>query len=126
MVNFVVGSSKSEATDFGEYCKHLSGKIEYDNPSKDMKEFNGIISLTKDPKAEILTNDNFIMQFSKLKNCKWAIGIVAYSGKHTRVQKNTEFHTRKSNFALIYINKFNYLMILAVLLLSMVQFNNPP
>jgi hypothetical protein len=88
-----------------------------------MKEFQGIISLTKDPKAEILTNDNFIMQFSKLKNCKWAIGVVAYSGKNTRVQKNTEYHTRKSNFALIYINKFNYLMILAVLLLAMVNFS---
>jgi magnesium-transporting ATPase (P-type) len=83
--------------------------------------FRGVLSLNQDPKAEILTINNFVMHLSKLKNIKWAIGIAVYTGKHTKINMNSDWHIRKSNFALVFINKFNYLMIFFVGLLAVVR-----
>ena len=85
-----------------------------------MNEFNGIINLTKDPKAEMLTNENFIKKFSKIKHTQGVVGIVVYTGKHTRVMMNTDFLKQKSNFALALVNKFNIVMILVIFLFGMV------
>ena len=57
-----------------------------------------------------LTHKNFLLRGSKLKNVKWAIGVVVYTGIDTKVMRNSEEQKNKMsnidrliNFRIIYI-----------------------
>ena len=70
-MNKLVDKGSSRKGKYEEYRKILSGKIEYQPPSKDSNKFSGYVKLKKDPKAEPLTEENFMPRGSILKNTDW-------------------------------------------------------
>lgn len=103
-----------------DYKLLLSGTLEYMNSSVEMEEFQGILKLNKDPRAELLGKENFIMKMSKIRNTNWVLAIVIYCGKNCKIMRNSDFLRQKENFAYRVTKKFNYFMIFVVILLSMV------
>ena len=105
---------------FKDYKFILSGTIEYDSNSSDFNEFKGILKLNKDPRAEILSNDNLLLKMSRVKNTNWIIGIIVYAGNRAKIMSKSKYLRNKYNFGLRVTNKFNYFMIFLVILLAMV------
>lgn len=66
-----VENGSTRKGNYPEYRKLLSGKIEYDPPNALYRSFAGYIKLKKDPRAEPITNDNFIPRGAVLKNTEW-------------------------------------------------------
>ena len=56
---------------YEEFRKKLTGKIEYNAPNRDFSNFNGILKLKRDPKAETITIQNVVLRGSTLKNTDW-------------------------------------------------------
>lgn len=57
--------------DYAEYRKKLTGKLDYEAPTRDLNHFEGIIKLKKDPKHEQLSINNLILRGSVLRNTEW-------------------------------------------------------
>ena len=68
---FLVDKGSLRKDNYSEYRKILSGKIEYCPPNLQSKGFTGYIKLKKDPRAEPLSDVNFIPRGSILKNTEW-------------------------------------------------------
>jgi hypothetical protein len=58
---------------YNKYRARLTGKLEFEEPHKEVLSFQGYLKLQKDPKTEVLTNDNFIPRGSVLKSLGWYI-----------------------------------------------------
>jgi magnesium-transporting ATPase (P-type) len=67
--------------------------IKYESPSANINKFDGVcILINNDDKSESLINqefkldtNNLLLRGSILKNTKWIIGVVVYTGKQTKV-----------------------------------------
>ncbi|CAD8070330.1 unnamed protein product [Paramecium sonneborni] len=69
------------------------GIIECINPNPLLYNFDGTLFL--ESKKIQLTHKNFLLRGSKLKNVKWAIGVVVYTGIDTKVMRNSEEQKNK-------------------------------
>ncbi|CAK77311.1 unnamed protein product (macronuclear) [Paramecium tetraurelia] len=69
------------------------GVIECINPNALLYNFDGTLFL--ESKKIQLTHKNFLLRGSKLKNVKWAIGVVVYTGIDTKVMRNSEKQKNK-------------------------------
>ena len=67
----LVDKGSSRKGNWAEYRKILTGKIEYDPASTQYNGFNGYIKLKKDPKAEPLSDENFLPRGAVIKNTDW-------------------------------------------------------
>lgn len=82
-----------------EYKKKLNGKIEYVSPKiRDSQGFEGFMKLAKDPKGQIVNENNFAQRGSVLLSVDWALGIALYCGNDCCDLRNTCFSKGRTSF----------------------------
>ncbi|CAH6723659.1 phospholipid-transporting ATPase Dnf1p [[Candida] jaroonii] len=99
--------------------------IECDSPNPHLYSFKGTIhyenydesgALVNKDEKESITNDSVLLRGSTLRNTKWVIGVVAYTGRETKIMLNSGITPTKAsrisrelnlsvfiNFALLFI-----------------------
>ena len=110
----------------------LSGKIEYQPASKASNKFSGYVKLKKDPKAEPLTEENFIPRGSILKNTDWfeifvkiinitrLFGICVYTGNDTRIMLGSKPSVNKNSYFEKLSKKFFVVGFFIIIIMSIV------
>lgn len=68
--------------------KQISGRIECEQPNKHLYEFNGVIRQDGKPPAS-LGPDQILLRGAILRNTSWIYGIVIYTGRDTKLMKNS-------------------------------------
>lgn len=72
--------------------------IECDSPNALFYQFKGTIhyenydvngNLVNDDEKESITNDNVLLRGSTVRNTKWVIGVVVYTGRETKIMLNS-------------------------------------
>jgi len=56
---------------FNDYVKKIKGMIKYDQANSDILTFQGRLKLESFPRASQITEENFVMRGSSIKNIKW-------------------------------------------------------
>lgn len=75
----------------------MKGMIMYEDPNLVMHKFNGIFSINNQEFQDI-SNRNFAMRGSVLKNTNFIIGIVLYVGTDTKAYQNSKTRKRKQSW----------------------------
>ena len=81
----------------------MKGEMKFDIPNSKLSEFNGRVKLSK-------TNDysvnvkQLLHKGTILKNTPWAIGLVVYSGKDTKIILNSQKSQSKSSHLEMNVN----------------------
>ena len=98
----------------------IVGDLQMAPPNSDLYEASGKISIGGDADLQI-TVKNFLLRGSLLKNTEWAIGVVAYTGKDTKIMKNAEDSKykqsqveRRTNQLIIFIFLFQVIVCIIV------------
>lgn len=103
-----------------EQSYHLGGSCTTLLPDKDLHEFTGKLDIGG--KTYALTIDQLMLKDAKLKNTSWIIGVVAFTGRQTKVMLNSAKSRIKTSNLEKQLNKvilFLFLIqILACILLS--------
>lgn len=90
------------STDLGN-CKFW---IECDAPNTRLYDFKGTIhfenydergNLINQDEKEAITNDNILLRGTTLRNTKWAIGVVVYTGQETKIMLNSGITPTKTS-----------------------------
>jgi magnesium-transporting ATPase (P-type) len=120
-----------QKNNWSHYRQILSGKLTYENPSKDIGQFQAYLKLVKDPKVEQLTIDNLIPRGSVIKTSLWVYGMVVYAGEDTKIMQMRQSTTlnKRPNFFNSLSQKLSIFCILLNFVLSLlfvvVHINNP-
>ena len=85
-------SCTSKVTDF----QNFHAKIECDLPNNKLDEFNGTIEI--DNQKHSLENKQIILRGSSLRNTKWAIGVVIYTGHESKIMMNSSAARTKRSY----------------------------
>lgn len=81
----------------------IRGKLICDKPNSDLGKFNG--RLRFGPKSDhIVKIKNFLYKGTMLKNTKWAVGLVVYTGKDTKIILNSQKGAGKQSHLEAYVN----------------------
>jgi len=79
------------------YKQILSGKLTYENPSKEDDQFRAYLKLVRDPKVEQLTVENLIPRGSVIKTSLWVFGMVVFAGRDTKIMQMGKESREKRN-----------------------------
>lgn len=118
LANFLYGS------DVQECMSNLNGLddavLKVENPNNKLYQFSGSIKLTSNPKGISINNDNVILRGCTMKNTKWMIGILVYTGVETKLMQNSKAPPHKRSTVERKTNKyltlvFSLLFIVAIL-----------
>jgi magnesium-transporting ATPase (P-type) len=71
-------------------------KITCNKPDSDLQKFNGKIELNKNI-SHTITVKQFLYKGTILKNTKWALGVVIYTGAHTKIVLNSQKGAQKQS-----------------------------
>ena len=106
---------------FVEYVKNIKGVLKYEEPNSNMDSFKGRLKLENNsnmdsfkgrlklenfPRASDISQENFVLRGSTLKNVRYIYGLVVYTGMETKIMmtlKYTEIHENKGKY-----KEFNY------------------
>jgi len=72
---------------FTEYVKSIKGMMKCEEPNSDLYTFSGRLKLESFPRASDITEENFIMRGSSIKNVKCVYGMVIYTGMETKIMQ---------------------------------------
>jgi magnesium-transporting ATPase (P-type) len=72
---------------FNEYVKNIKGMLKYEEPDANMNSFKGRLKLEVFPRASDVTEENFVMRGSTIKNVKCVYGLVVYTGMETKIMQ---------------------------------------
>jgi len=108
---------------------HIKGNIDCDKPNEIINSWEGLLSFDEN---NIYTSlKNMILKGSVLKNTEYVIGIVIYTGKNTKIMKNSKEVTIKASKILKTMNKllyslfaFDIILCIAFSILSFIWENN--
>jgi len=87
------------ASEISQPMRHMSGKVSYGKPDKDLEKLRGSIKVImreseKGAKKECgnysLKGNNLLLRGTKLKNTLFILGMVLYTGLATKIRKNNE------------------------------------
>eukprot|EP01038_Epipyxis_sp_PR26KG_P007214 gene7214-9844_t len=95
--------------------------IKCENPNSAIHHFNGsmIVNDATDNNREIgLDSSSFILRGSALKNTKWALGIITYTGRDTKLVMNSRLAPSKLSVIEQTINTLIYIIFTAQILIS--------
>lgn len=67
----------------------LAGQLKIDQPNPNLYGATGSLSIGGDSPIK-LDVKNLLLRGSVLKNTEWVIGVCAYTGKDTKIMKNSE------------------------------------
>ena len=83
----------------------IKGKLDCDAPNENLMNWEGIITYN-----EIIFTSlkNFVLKGCVLKNTMYCIGIVVYSGKSTKIMKNSKAPKQKTSMILLTMNNLLY------------------
>ena len=83
---------------FNEYVKNIKGVLKYEEPNANMHCFNGRLKLESFPRASDITDDNFIMRGSTIKNVPLIYGLVVYAGMDTKIMQTLKFSSNNVGY----------------------------
>jgi phospholipid-translocating P-type ATPase (flippase) len=95
--------------DDSEVCK---AKLNCVGPSGDLYSFDGALSLDNEKAA--VSEQNLLLRSSRLRNTKWAIGVVVYTGQESKVMLNSRSGGVKQSALEAIVNK-------AILIIFIIQ-----
>ena len=76
---------------FHDYVRNIKGVLKYEEPNANMHVFNGRLKLENFPRASDITDENFIMRGSTIKNVPLIYGLVVYAGMDTKIMQTLKF-----------------------------------
>jgi magnesium-transporting ATPase (P-type) len=82
---------------FNEYVKNIKGMIKYEEPDVNFNSFKGRLKLEIFPRASDVTEENFVMRGSTIKNVKCVYGLVVYTGMETKIMQIIKNDKKNSN-----------------------------
>lgn len=81
----------------------IKGKMIYENPNSDLSKFNGRLKINS--KIDFAVNvKQLLYKGTILKNTPWAIGVVVYTGKETKIILNSQNQSSKTSHMEILVN----------------------
>ena len=83
---------------FHDYVRNIKGVLKYEEPNGNMNSFIGRLKLDSFPRASDISNDNFILRGTTIKNIKAIYGLVVYTGMDTKIMqslKKEDYETSK-------------------------------
>jgi len=95
---------------FSEYVKNVKGMLKFEDQDDNINSFAGRLKLESFPRATDVTDENFVMRGSTIKNVKCIYGLVVYTGMETKILRAFKFQNinNKNNSSFgININKEN-------------------
>lgn len=114
--------------------KSTSGTIFADKPNDNINSWNGLLKLNynnNEYKDIYLDLKNIVLKGCVLKNTDYCIGVVIYSGKNTKIMKNSKLAINKVSNVLKMMNKllysllfFQFIICLGFALLNLSWVNN--
>jgi magnesium-transporting ATPase (P-type)/class 3 adenylate cyclase len=72
---------------FNEYVKNIKGMLKYEEPNSNINSFNARLKLESFPRASDITEENFVMRGSTVKNIRCIYGLVVYTGMETKIMQ---------------------------------------
>lgn len=85
----------------------LNFHIEVEMPNENLTSWKGMI-VYEDKEGPFCSLANLILKGSVLKNTKYILGIIIYSGKNTKIMKNSKVPRMKMSKVLVTMNKLLY------------------
>ena len=85
-----------------EYVKNIKGVLKYEEPNSNMNSFKGRLKLENYPRASDITQENFVVRGSIIKNVECIYGLVVYTGMETKIMmtlKYTEIHEKNGEYS---------------------------
>lgn len=96
----------------------LSGQIDAEPPNGNLYSFNGNLYIGK-KKYFPLSHEQLLLKGTVLKNTKWVIGSVVYTGKDTRIMMNSQSGAHKVSNVERMMNLFTIQIFIAQLILTL-------
>jgi phospholipid-translocating ATPase len=91
---------------FSEYVKNIKGMLKIEDSNKNLLSFSGRLKLESFPRASDITEENFVMRGSTIKNIRSVYGLVVYTGLDTKILRNIKFEKKsQSSFGFIKENR---------------------
>ena len=72
---------------FKDYVKNIRGMIKCEEPNSNLYTFSGKLKLENFPRASDITQENFILRGSLIKNVNCVYGMVIYTGMETKIMQ---------------------------------------
>ena len=96
----------------------VTGQIDAEPPNGNLYSFNGNLFIGK-KKYYALTHEHMLLKGTVLKNTKWVIGCVVYTGKETRIMMNSQLGRFKQSNVERIMNNFTIQIFIAQLILTL-------
>lgn len=96
----------------------LSGQIDAEPPNGNLYSFNGNLYIGK-KKYFPLNHEQLLLKGTVLKNTKWVIGSVVYTGKDTRIMMNSQSGAHKVSSVERMMNLFTVQIFIVQLILTL-------
>ena len=95
-----------------------SGICETEAPHGNLYKFSGKFKIGQ--RTYALDFEQMLLKGTFLKNTKWVVGLVVYTGKETRIMMNSRNVRNKLSDIEKIINKFSIFIVTAMLFMSMI------
>ncbi len=89
---------------FSEYVKNIKGMLKFEDQDDNINSFIGRLKLESFPRATDVTDENFVMRGSTIRNVKWVYGLVVYTGMETKILRAIKFQKFNKNIHSFGIN----------------------
>ncbi|CAD8077107.1 unnamed protein product [Paramecium sonneborni] len=110
-----------QKSQFAEYRKLLTGRLEYEVPNGHTNIFRGRLKLKKDPKVEFLSIENLIFKGSTIKQTSWLFGLVVYVGSKTKNSMSSKKNKAKCSHEENLVDFISLFMITLILFFSLIS-----
>lgn len=98
------------------------GTVECELPNSQIHNFNGVLRHEAEGNRETPVDQaNLLLRGSSVRNTKWVLGLVVYTGKDTKLVQNSREAPSKLSTVERTVNKMLYLILTAQLLLATVS-----
>lgn len=95
------------------------GAIECELPNSRIHNFSGVIRHEKEENRETPVDEsNLLLRGSSVRNTKWVLGLVVYTGKDTKLVQNSREAPSKLSAVENTVNRMLYLILTAQLVIS--------
>lgn len=92
---------------FSEYVKNIKGMLKLEDQDNNINSLSGRLKLESFPRATDITDENFVIRGSTIKNVKWVYGLVVFTGMETKILRAFKYQNqsnKKTGFYSLGIN----------------------
>lgn len=90
---------------------NLTATLQYEEPNAQLYHFEGKMTAGDEPPI-FLTSKSLILRGCSVRNCKWVLGVVVYTGKETKVMKKARTGPSKMSRIDITVNSLIKIILL--------------